>query len=309
MYIGEWAFAYCSSMERLSISKDAIIDNNALSNCPAIIEKRNKWDNYLIESDNLFTLKSMQKNYNSKIDLIIIDPPYNSAVNYIGYMDSSFENGYKCFMKKRIDLSLKILSKKGFMVIFIDESEVEELTELCKECFFKGSVLVRKWKKKHPFFDANRVVLNPNKKQTDFEYIIFCSKETNTTYRKLMQPYIENNVLCEKESMIPDTFDCFGTTSSAKDEIKEIFGDRDFFSTPKPVKIVEEIIMATTDCDSLVLDYFAGSGTTGEAVQILNEEDKGSRNFILITNSENDICKRITKKRLEHAGDDFVYLK
>ena len=49
--------------------------------------------------------------------------------------------------------------------------------------------------------------------------------------------------------------------------------------------------------NAVVLDFFAGSGTTGEAVMKLNFEDRGKRRFILITNNENDIAEKITEKR------------
>ena len=77
-YIGEWAFAYCSSLEKVSVHEKTIVDNNAFSNCPAKLIKRSFNSNYIIESDNIYTLRSMQKAYKGKIDSILIDPPYNS---------------------------------------------------------------------------------------------------------------------------------------------------------------------------------------------------------------------------------------
>jgi adenine-specific DNA-methyltransferase len=51
--------------------------------------------------------------------------------------------------------------------------------------------------------------------------------------------------------------------------------------------------------DAIVLDFFAGSGTTGHALQVLNHEDRGRRSFILCTNNENNIAQNVTQKRLE----------
>lgn len=65
------------------------------------------------------------------------------------------------------------------------------------------------------------------------------------------------------------------------------------------MKLVKELVRATTDKNSIVLDYFAGSGTTGHAVFDLNKEDEGNRKFILITNDESNICRNITIKRME----------
>lgn len=307
-YIGEWAFAYCLSLKEVSIYKETIVDNNAFSNCNANIIKREKLSNYLIESDNIFTLRGMIKQYTGKIDSVCIDPPYNSHIDYIGYKDGDYREGYLNFISERIKLSSKLLSEKGFLVMNIDEGEVENLTKLCRNIFEKDLVTVHRWKKKHPYFDANRVVLNPNKVQTDYEYIIICRKTEKAVFNKIMQPYILNNILYEKEAEVPETFDCFGTTSSAKDEIKELFGRRDYFSTPKPVKLIKEFVRATTDKKSLVLDFFAGSGTTAQAVMELNKEDNGNRKFILVSNKESDICNNVTKVRLEKIGADFVFL-
>lgn len=307
-YVGEWAFAYCSSLKNVSVYKDTIIDNNAFSNCPATLETRQNRSNYLFESDNLYTLKAMQKAYKGRVDSILIDPPYNSHIDYIGYKDGDYDNGYIAFMRERIALSFDLLSKKGFLVLNIDEGEVGNLEKLCAEFFGRELVKVYRWKKKHEFFDVNRVVLNPNKVQTDFEYIIICRKTEEAKFNKIMQPYIEGGVLKEKEADVPDTFDCFGTTSSAKDEIKDLFGERTYFSTPKPLKLMKELVRATTSKESIVMDYFAGSGTTGHAVGELNKEDGGTRTFVLISNNESNICRNVTKKRLEIIKSSFTFV-
>lgn len=311
-YIGEWAFAYCKKIKDVSVSKDTIIDNNAFSNCPANITARERSSNYLFESDNIFTLRSMQAHYRGKIDSILIDPPYNSHIDYIGYKDGNYDN-YIEFMWQRLELAYSLLSDKGFLVINIDDGELNRLHNLCVSIFGKDLVTIHKWKKKHELFDANRVVLNPNKVQTDFEYIILCKKTSRAKLGKLMQPYIENDTLKEKESCVPEVFDCFGTTSSAKDEIKELFGKRDYFSTPKPLKLMKELIRATTSPTSIVLDFFAGSGTVGHACLALNAEDGGQRNFILISNNESNICEEVTDRRLRIAtnklGGKYVFVR
>lgn len=296
-YIGEWAFAYCTSLKKISINKKTILDNNVLSNCPAEIETRNEKANYLIESDNIFTLESMQKSYKGKIDSILIDPPYNSHVDYIGYKDGNYQKGYSKFIEERIKLSYPLLSNKGFLVINIDEGEVNNLLRVCQSIFGLDLVEVHKWKKLHDFFDKNRQV-KLDKKIVLFEYIIICKKTKQAKFNKIMQPYLENGVIKERLSDMPEIFDCFGTTSSAKDEINEIFGKRDYFSTPKPVKLIKELIRATSNSDSVIMDYFAGSGTVGQACLELNKEDFGNRKFILVSNSESNICRNVAYKRL-----------
>ena len=311
-YIGEWAFAYCSSLEKISIHKGTIVDNNALSNCPAKIEVRDDFSNYLFESENRYTLLGMQKAYKGKIDSILIDPPYNSHIDYIGYKDGDYEDGYYHFILDRILLANELLSEAGFLVINIDEGEVNGLAGLCKNVFGSESVRVHKWKKLHPFFDGNRKV-NPNKKVVENEYIIICQKSDHAILNKIRQPYIEDGCLKEKSAEVPEVFDCFGTTSSAKDEISELFGRRDYFSTPKPTKLMKELIRATTSEDSIVMDFFAGSGTVGHACLDLNNEDGGNRKFILVCNKESNICEDVTNERIKKAimryGGSYEFLR
>ena len=73
------------------------------------------------------------------------------------------------------------------------------------------------------------------------------------------------------------------------------------------MKLIKEFVRAASEKDSIVLDFFAGSGTTGHAVMDLNKEDGGSRKFILITNNENNICQNITVPRVRKAIDFFNY--
>lgn len=72
------------------------------------------------------------------------------------------------------------------------------------------------------------------------------------------------------------------------------------FGFPKSVKFISYILsLFPKDCT--VLDFFAGSGTTGHAVMELNAEDGGERKFILCTNNENDICRSVTYERVKRA--------
>lgn len=74
-----------------------------------------------------------------------------------------------------------------------------------------------------------------------------------------------------------------------------------FNSGKKPIKMLKEFINYHTNKDANVLDFFAGSGSTGHAVLDLNSEDGWHRKFILCTNNENNICEEITYKRLQNV--------
>ena len=305
-YIGEWAFAHCKNLKEISVYKDCFLDKNIISNSKANITIREKRSNYIIQSENLYTLESLKHSYEGKIKSILIDPPYNSDIDYIGYKDSKFEGGYINFIKERLSLSKELLKEDGYLIINIDRGEYKNIARICKSLF--KTVKICKREKLHKFFDKNRKII-PGKKKVKYEYIIVCSKTNLKNLNLIKQPYLKNNKLLEKDVLFPRVFRCFGTNSSAKDEIKEIFGDRDFFRTPKPLKLIKEFVRATTNKDSIVLDFFAGSGTTGHAVEDLNKEDGGSRKYILVSNNESDICKKVTAERLKKIGSSFIFLE
>ncbi len=118
-------------------------------------------------------------------------------------------------------------------------------------------------------------------------------------------------------SIIDDVFTSDGTA-----EVRKMFGE-EIFNFTKPTKLLEQIVEQATDRDSLVLDFFAGSGSTGQAVMAKNAADGGYRRFILVQLPERlapsdreqktaaDFCDRIgkprtiaelTKERLRRAG-------
>jgi len=91
-----------------------------------------------------------------------------------------------------------------------------------------------------------------------------------------------------------------GTNEDGNEELFTLVGENDF-SFPKPTSLIKALISATTNSKDkcVVLDFFAGSGTTGDAVLQLNLEDRGNRQFILVTNNEEEICTAITFPRLQ----------
>ncbi len=78
----------------------------------------------------------------------------------------------------------------------------------------------------------------------------------------------------------------WGSNEDADNELIDFFGTERIFSYPKPVKLIKKLICSTRMDDAIVLDFFAGSGTTSQAVLELNAEDGGKREFIICTNNE-----------------------
>lgn len=94
--------------------------------------------------------------------------------------------------------------------------------------------------------------------------------------------------------------DIVGMTQDGTKEITSLFGTKKF-SYPKPISLIKYLLSIATvrDTNGTVLDFFAGSGTTAQAVLELNKEDGGNRKFILCTNNENGICENITYQRIK----------
>lgn len=84
-------------------------------------------------------------------------------------------------------------------------------------------------------------------------------------------------------------------------------GNVDFKNGKKPVRLISQLIKWANIKDAVVLDFFAGSGTTAHAVLELNKIDNGKRNFILCTNNENNICEEVTYKRVNNIKNDYVF--
>lgn len=97
-------------------------------------------------------------------------------------------------------------------------------------------------------------------------------------------------------------FSDVGHTDEARKEVGKILEDMTAFSTPKPVRLMERVITVASQPDSIILDFFAGSGTTGHAVLAHNAAHSDSRRkFILCTNNENNICRNVTYERIKRV--------
>ena len=257
----------------------------------------NRNNNILIEAENLDALNELLSEYRGKIDTMIIDPPYNTNIEYINYEDSLFPGGWGHFIQERLKLSKKMMSATGSIFIFIDENELISLLDICHSIFGKQNVNILIWPKTDEKFDENRVEKPVMNVKSSHEYIILCYKnKSKTTFKKMSDGTPMKSIV-----------EGLGTTSSAKDEIAELLGSRTAFSTPKPVNLFKELIKISSSEKSIVLDFFAGSGTAGHAVMKLNAKDGGQRRFILITNDENDICRKVTNIRLKKAIEVYEY--
>ena len=137
---------------------------------------------------------------------------------------------------------------------------------------------------------------------------------------KLKPYWINKNERVKKvKTLLNDDYD-IGTNEDAESELFNLFGEK-VFDFPKPTSLIKFLISLVPAKDALVLDFFAGSGTTAHAVMQLNAEDGGMRKCILITNDEGEfknecgevlpggICTHVTRPRLSRVIEGYVTSK
>ena len=315
----------------------------------------------LIEGENLHALHALGETHMGLIDLIYIDPPYNTLNTKFCYNDKRGQAEWLSFMERRLLLAKGLLSERGAVFISIDDDEHSHLKLLCDQVFgpeeFIANII---WQKKYtqandaqffsdthdfilcyaqPGFELGRLprtekqnarYTNPDndprgpwqtmplhaksgkKGGAKFSYTFkngvtwspppgtfpAYSAETfqvadekgqvwfgvDGTATPRMKRYLKEM----KDEVVPTTLwlhQDAGHNDEARRELKSFFPDNPF-DTPKPVRLINRILRLGSQPDSVILDFFAGSGTTAQAVMELNAEDGGSRECILVTNNE-----------------------
>ncbi len=96
------------------------------------------------------------------------------------------------------------------------------------------------------------------------------------------------------------------TTENAGRQLAEIFDNQKLFDYPKPISLIKYLINFIERSNLIILDFFAGSGTTLHAVMQLNAEDGGKRQCILCTNNENGICENVTYERNKRVINGYT---
>ena len=137
-------------------------------------------------------------------------------------------------------------------------------------------------------------------------YLFFGKKGRNV-------PRLKKHLSDVKSGMVSNsilTTDDVGSTQSATEALKSIMGGN-VFNSPKSAGLIQHIVLLTTGPDDIILDSFAGSGTTAHAVLALNKEDGGNRKFILVECE--DYADTITAERVrriingvENASDKML---
>ena len=137
------------------------------------------------------------------------------------------------------------------------------------------------------------------------DYIVF--KQIKGKYRVYFKIYqfVDNNLnlTVKYDNYVSLIENCYNNQGTS--ELKDIIGES-VFSYPKPLSLMKEILFMASKKDSIILDFFAGTGTTGHSVLDFNNEDKESkRQFILCTNNENKIAEDVTYPRIQKVINGY----
>ena len=297
----------------------------------------------LIKSDNFQALNTLMPKYQGKIDLIYIDPPYNTGNDDFIYADKFNHASWLSMMNNRLELSKNILNDKGSIFVSIDDNEQANLKLLMDNVFgdenFVSNIIWQKKKggsqdsqnfaKEHEYIlcyskrewqindetqrqsesDFCKVINGEKAKilklekwgagssREDAPSLYYSIKDPNGKdfypiapngtkgrWRKKpenldsehiywqedskgrLTPYevIYFDEVKDKEKIIKTRtiFTDYGTTTDATKEILNLFNNQKVFDTTKPEKLLNRIAEIASKENSIILDFFAGSGTT-----------------------------------------------
>lgn len=315
--------------------------------------------NLIIEGDNYHALSVLNYTHAGKVDVIYIDPPYNTGHNdfiyndrYVDGEDAYRHSKWLSFMRKRLLLAKRLLAEDGFILISIDDNELANLSLLASSIFgeenFRNTIVMSRVKKNIQerqyarslnaghgyvlFYAMPKALIKvPTKYQqkgdrwhafdapgirTTMEYDLFGHRPPKGRHwmfeKAKAEAMIEKGLLRKNPRSGRPQYKLEASEETRLDtnwtDIQEGSAKWGFANGEKNIELVKRIIGMHPNAHSLVLDFFAGSGTTGHAVLQLNREDGGCRRFILCTNNENGIAEEVTYPRIKRVIEGVAEL-
>ncbi|WP_022851102.1 DNA methyltransferase [Limisalsivibrio acetivorans] len=233
-------------------------------------------DGLLIHSENFQALQLLQERYKEQVKCIYIDPPYNTGGDGFLYKDSYKHSSWYSMIKDRLKISGHLMSNTASIYTQIDYYETHRLREILDTLFFFQREIIWDIQVLSGF-----KTIAPNWVR-GHETIYFHTKTEDYFFKKLKQPHTkEYEAMFNKLDTDGRKFMIAHGLKRYWDEVKDRgkpFGDvwndimsfqqqptaseRIGFSTQKPEKLLERIILSSTKKGEIVIDFFAGSGTT-----------------------------------------------
>lgn len=182
--------------ERLREDLPVLIERNDDKVHPIISDNPEAPNHLIIEGDNLAALTELSYTHAGKVDVIYIDPPYNTGSkereggffyndDFVDSDNEYFHSKWLCFMSKRLKIAHKLLSERGVIFISIDDNEQANLKILCDEVFGKNNFVgTYFWKR------TSTPPALSYKIRRKLEYVI-CYQKTNIPQRTFAQGYID----------------------------------------------------------------------------------------------------------------------
>ncbi len=228
----------------------------------------------LIKSENYQALNSLKNRYKEAIDCIYIDPPFNTGSDF-AYIDKFQDSTWLSLMHNRLELAYDFLSSQGSFYLHLDNNANYLGRMLLNDIFSKEN-----FRNEIIWYYSNKMANSGNSFAKNTETILNYSKSEKYIFYRQKEPRSEPVLLSKREGRD-------GKNMRARDEngkvIYELSHERYVDTlwnipiigststervknnenlTQKPEKLLERIIQASSDKNSIVLDFFAGSGTT-----------------------------------------------
>ncbi|GAA8818263.1 hypothetical protein BTM153_02050 [Helicobacter pylori] len=228
----------------------------------------------LIKSENYQALNSLKNRYKETIDCIYIDPPFNTGSDF-AYIDKFQDSTWLSLMHNRLELAYDFLSSQGSFYLHLDNNANYLGRMLLNDIFGKEN-----FRNEIIWYYSNKMANSGNSFAKNTETILNYSKSEKYIFYRQKEPRSEPVLLSKREGRD-------GKNMRARDEngkvIYELSHERYVDTlwdipiigststervknnenlTQKPEKLLERIIQASSDENSIVLDFFAGSGTT-----------------------------------------------
>ncbi|GAA7795811.1 site-specific DNA-methyltransferase [Helicobacter pylori] len=288
---------------------------------------KDKNTNYLIKGNNLIALHSLKKKFAKKVKCIYIDPPYNTGNDSFNYNDNFNHSSWLVFMKNRLEAAREFLSDDGSIYINLDYNEVHYCKVLMDEIFkrenFRSEIIWRmgflsgyktaakKYIRNHDtilfYSKSDNYLFNKTYIENKDFLPLLTKNEVQNAFKKFSFPqekvddfltFINHENRGEKYPLEDtwnsnkwDKLNSIAIDSSVSRVDETIAIDDENFKGQKPESLIQRILEVSTNENDLVLDFFAGSGTTCAVAH------KMKRRYIGV--EQMDYIETITKERLK----------